>query len=711
MKLKICILALALCNACAVWACFSPAEEPSDYTYYNVAIYHENPQIERPSYVEPNLKAWQSYAGSDIALEDIAQVVYKYTLTDMLQCMHNPKLALCQSNAFAKHIFDGETNYAARLLMMAKQVEVEREVYNDPWYYPASREMHNFKQLQQDIMGMIIEMQQLEKDSKFFVERLMLQYTRVLFAQKQYEACIRLWEDDVQDWPKSSLMREMIKSYVAGAYAQMGQKEVACQYFLELRNYKALADVMFTKERRYADFVRAVYDHQPDCGDIVAEVLQRDLLDIEYELDSALCTAYYEVMQHILRTKRSKDMALWYYTAAFLEEEMGQTQKAVRTIRHAAQYTTSKELQVSVRLMRMYLDAKTKPYDSAYEQQLYADLRWIDGLLKADSTRLKALWAEQEIDAWTIRYGMHWIRGGRFVCYPYAMLRKIVLAEVAPRMNNKVGKAELSMALANYTDNVLLTMLAPKERHYFRNSFFVAMDTMSALRVERYAKRALNPQTELERFLAQGSYLDRDYLYDVVGTLYLRERRYKKAMEVLSGVDVAYQLRLNTKDNLRQDPFELGAVGSAERVVDSKFKFACEMNHLEQICLDERIDVNRRALAMINYAIGMRNSYFQVWGLTQYAQGYYIAPGYKSWLTRERKVEVQRYYDMLVKKALKMFTNDEAKAMAYLRYRNNYTVVTEFPRTAAAEYVRGCCDTYKDYYSILTRQEDYENEY
>lgn len=715
MKRIVCIIAL-VCSSAALWACYYPSDSPSGYKYYHVGPYREHPRIDRPNYTEQNLKLWQQYAGGDIALEQIAEVVYRYTVTDMQQCMRDSRTERCQKNAFAKRIFADSAQYAARLLLLAKQVEWVREVYNDPWYYPATKNESSLPMLQQAIEDMIVEMQEAQEEKRgFYIERLMLQKTRVLFASHQYEACIRLWQEQVEKWDKRSLMRSMIKSYVAGAYAKTGQKELACQYFLELGNYQALADICHSKEKRYTEFIRRLYDHRPDCAQIVAPVLQSELLElgqahIGSANDSAVCAQYYELMQYVIGRHRSKDMSLWYYTAAYLEDQMGKPEKAVQSIYKAQQYPTTELMQRSIRMMRMYLEAKTKTYDLQYEMQLFADLRWMDRLIKADSTRLKRLWEKGELDEWTIWHNMSCLRDGNYICYPYTMMRKIILAEVAPRMV-KAGKPEMALALCNYADNMLLKMLSEDKCHCFKNSFFVAMDTAGARVVERYAECALKPESRMMHFLVAGSYVDKDFLYDIAGTLYLRERKYKKAMEVLSRVESSYQSRLNTQEYLRQDPFDLGNSRPIEKIVDGKYTFACQMYQLEQIYQNPNMDANRRAYAIINYAIGMRNSYTKAWALTQYFQGY-IIPGHWTWLNAERKARMEKDYDRLVEQAFAMFTNDEAKALAYLRYRNNRTIITQYPKTSVAEYVRGCCDTYYDYYPIYTpKSSDNETNY
>jgi hypothetical protein len=232
----------------------------------------------------------------------------------------------------------------------------------------------------------------------------------------------------------------------------------------------------------------------------------------------------------------------------------------------------------------------------------------------------------------------------------------------------------------------------------------MSLKTSSAAEAKQYADRVLNPPTAFERFLAAGGYVDKDYLYDIAGTLYLRERNYKKAMEVLSKVSPTYQLRLNTQDNLSRDPFAATPKYGDIHIVDAKYNFACKMYYLQQTYQNTVIDANRRANAMLNYATGMRNSYIDVWALTQYGQGYPVfTAAYEPWMSQEKKAQIQAEYEQLVRNAMSLFTEDEAIAAAQLHYQNLYTVVTEYPNTTAAEYVRGHCDTYHDYHPELNK--------
>lgn len=700
MKKILFILALATTNIASGWACFICGDSPENYKYYNICNNNTMPTFAGVNHTEPNLKDWQKFAGKDVSLEEISEVVYKFSIRDMVQYLKNPQDGICETNKFAKLIFQDPSNYAAYVLLLAKQIEQIRAASQDPWYYPASKNegyttlepfLAEINQLEQKIEG-------LSEHKQFFKERLELQRVRVMYSLKQYKECIDLWNKEVKHWSKNSVMRSMIKDYVAGAYAQLGQKDKAYQYYWEQGNIQQMSYLGQSVQSGYSDFVRMMHKYQQDCSPEVLQLIQYELHDLGqtyylHHIDSAKCSNYYDLAQHIIRSKKSNDMSVWYYTAAYLEDYMGQTNKAVESIRMAAKHATTPAMRENIRLMKFYLDAKTQPCNARYEQNLYSELQWIDQLIKSDTTNLRKKWKVHT--KWLIWNNVSCSYDNQYYSYPYVMLRKTVLCELAPRMM-QAGKTQLAIALTNYADNLLLTLMDPKQRQCYFNNFFMALDTLPAATVEQYAHRALNPSSELEKLLVAGGYVNKNYLYDIAGTLYLRERNYAKAMETLSRVNYTFEKSLRTK--LQNDPFALEKQRSTY-MSDYKYNFACDMTKWKNIYENTAIDVNRRADAMIKYALGMRNSYINTWGLTQYSQGVPVFNAvHMSWLTNARAIQVQQDYENLIKEALSLYTDDEAKAQAYLFFRNCNTVVTQYPNTEAAKFVRGHCDTYYDYF-------------
>lgn len=708
MKRLLFILIL-LSDLALAHACPSIGDIPKNYNVYRVCDEIKTPYFRLPNYKQRNLLTWQQQTGKHIPLDHIDAVVYSYSNAMYEACLHDHKLA--PDNKFVQYLINSiDGRYPQELLHIAKRIEEARRDKNDPWYYPASR-----KEGATTFDLLLTEVDKLEQEfitqtghDSFYVRRLQLQRVRLLFSLGRYDQCIQLWENHIQHWPADELMRAMIKDYIAGAYQHIGEEQKAIQYYLEQGNYRALAELSNCQTGNYAAFVRYMYDFNPDCADIVAPALQYDLCDYYQPLrDSALCTDYYEVMQHILRTHRSQDMSIWYYTAAYLEDITGHSYKAAQTIRQAISPSTSQYMQTNVRLLRIYLDAKTLAYDANYQKQLYTDLQWIEQLVRQEASQVKETW--HPYDSWYIwaNYSLDYDDNNyqvkRYKCYPNSMLRKIVLGEVGPRMK-EANHPILSMALTNYADNLFFTLVAPKHRHCFFNDFFMSLKTSSASQVKQYADRIMHPTTSFERFLAAGSYIDKDYLYDIAGTLYLRERKYKQAMEILGQVSPTYHLRLNTGECLSRNPFNIHPKFGDIRVVDAKYNFACKMHQLQQTYQNPNVDPNRRANAMIEYATGMRNSYTHVWALTQYGQGYPVyTAAYEPWMTEEKEAQIQADYEQLLRNALALFSDDEARAEAQLQYYNYYTIITKYPQTTAAKFVRGHCDTYYDYHPELNR--------
>lgn len=717
MKSKLFILVLLLNNVLTAFACASFGDAPRDLRYYRVSEQHKPPYFMQPNYTQDNLLSWQKQAkhsdGYEYPLEDIHKVVYRYTIDEMKALIEKSKLpADDRYNGFAVW-FTQRPRYA-NVLLIAKQVEKLRSDYQDPWYYPSEK---GEELLTYEMLLKLIEQEEAwytidSDDSRFYLHRYMLQRIRVLFSMGRYVECIALWENKISLWPDNDLMRRMIKDYIAGAYAHAGNIALAQQMYLEQGNLWALVDLTQSNTRGYAGMIRAVYDIQPDCAEIVAPALQSELEFVNQnyytqEKDIAKCKQYYELMQYVIRTHRSKDMAIWYYTAAFLEDQLGNSKQAAQTIRKAAQCKTSDYMQTNIRYMRIYLEAKTRTYDAAYEQQLLTDLKWIDKQVRQNIGDIKGDW--DTYSSWQIFNNLSnsmCAEDTYSIYYPNNLLRKIVLSVVAPRMK-AAGKTSLSIALTNYADNLIFTLIEPETRHCFFNNFFMALDTIPAATAEQYVMRALNPSTPMERFLATGSYIDKDYLCDIVGTLYIREEKYKKAMECLSRVTPTYQFRLNTNYNLcAHDPFGVSTDAYKPRqVVDSKYNFASHMYALEQIFENVQVDPNRRADALLSYAIGYQNSFIRVWGLTQYGKGRPVFTyAYEPWLTAERQKRIVAHSKRLRNEAYSLYTNDEASAAAHLRCFNNFTVVTKYPNSAAAEYIRSHCDTYYDYHPEYNKQ-------
>jgi hypothetical protein len=243
---------------------------------------------------------------------------------------------------------------------------------------------------------------------------------------------------------------------------------------------------------------------------------------------------------------------------------------------------------------------------------------------------------------------------------------------------------------------------------------FLLADRLDARTLEEYRRRTENPLDGTDRWLNERGYTDSDYWQDIIGTHFLRECNYTSAIEHLEPISPEYQEKMNVW--FSSDPFSYAKEIPNRDKTSYKLRFARRMAELEQRM--ERGGGDSRGLAMLEYSIGMRNSFTLCWYLTTYAKTEYIPevdsvcewcytldewqsdPSPVSRLTALTYPYMKKYTalaDSLQRKALATVVSDGAKALAYSRLGMYGKVVREFTRTPIAQHYALVCDRWKDY--------------
>lgn len=301
-------------------------------------------------------------------------------------------------------------------------------------------------------------------------------------------------------------------------------------------------------------------------------------------------------------------------------------------------------------------------------------------------------------------------------------MRRILLAEVCPRMI-KSGKTTRALQLANMADNRLLNIVNRHEicdwmddkvvhsytmssyrystnfnPHDYSNSFFEMIDSLGVNEAIRYVERVDKPQNEFDRFLNNCGYIGSDYLNDIVGTQCLRYMRYQEALEYLGKVSESYKTHHNVY--MAYDPFS-AEPKAIKMKTDFRYDFAREMHSLER-GINLTTEPNRKALLMVKYAIGIRNSFDWCWGLTQYYRGtsYWGQVCEKrDWENDENTKAAIGKVEELINLACDIVTDDETGANIQYMLCNFKTVARNYPNTEKGQFVRGKCDNLYDYHA------------
>lgn len=702
MKSNICFLLISVLlfvNSAQAYACGPYEYYPYGYKMYRV---FDKNSVVKPDERKENCILWQKLTSAEIPLEDIEMVVYKYTLTQMRELMivHDP-------NAFSTWIRTNDDREVYEFLMLAKICENTRGLMNDSWYYPSKND------------GTYMSLIEIEEKAKAYKgtrlkDRYALQAVRAMFSAQRYQECVDYWNDVEEDLP-DGLIKEMSRSYLVGAYSRIGQIDVALEYFTDVED---LNSIIFCLRRQgkikdVADELECIAEYAPDSYQI-PEILQWVVTGFEpwgsadytYQermdstmvnsIDRELFDKLYQLSVIMTRQPISNNKAIWCYTAAFLADLEAKPHEAWKYIQMATKCPASEFMKESIRVLKIYLDAKVSVYDSAYEYRLFNDLKWLDAKIKGELT--------EDLKSNITEYYFYYLRSNISFYYWNDMLRRILLAEVCPRMLDR-GMQVRALQLANLADNMLLNLnnnIEGKTLKEYRSSdnynsidycseFFMMMkDCVTIGDLTAYVNNTQSAQSSaFDNYLNERGFIDKDYFYDLIGTRYLSELNYDKAVRYLSNVSSTYQPRLNTSAYMYRDPFSI-AESSLREHKNYKLTFAKEMLRLEK-SIASATDQNKKAFDLIRYGTGLRNSFTYCWILTEYRKfgwSYDLSPYANGVL---KKVE------SIYNEALNIVDNDELAAIAYVQLCKWKTAVDKYPDTYAARYTKMMCDNLCDY--------------
>lgn len=698
-----------------VSACVGPYYLPSGYYMYRG--YEPQPAEGEVSNRMLNCREWQLLTSVSISIEEIEKVVYEMPYDEFE--------ILCRSShidnryKFFRWIkqFDNE---ALECLRLAKENEFIRVCRNSRWYYP-SMKIPSRRTLED------IAEEALASTSERFRDRYLLQAVRALFTLGRFEECVDVWEGEASKLPKDNLMRRMIQPYIAGAAFRLNHNEKAIRHFAELGD---IGSMKFCAKKQGGEvpILEMLYKYCLDRT-IIYSYVQRLIRNAEPLgcVDGAIKLKHntpnltsqhnelYTMALKFAQLKDEKNPAFWYYTAAFIDDMRGNTQRASDILALAERAKGSDYINESIKVLRIYLDAKRLPYNEAYEKRLFEQLKWLDGMICNNITP-KVIDQTANMD----------FRSNISYYYWNDMLRRIMLSEVCPRMI-KAGKRVRALQLANMTDNRLLKLVGfisswsfdeddintfmhtaengnhlwamhleafrhhNKQHNYidYGNNFFHMIDSLDSKTAIAYFDNSSAPKSDFDRFLNARSYVGEDYLRDIVGTLSLREMNYEQAERYYAPIKPSFYGHLNVVQ--RWDPFSINKPIYDEK--NFRYKFAKQMCELQRE-IETTADENKKAMLMLSYAIGMFNSVGQNWSLTYYKKGcnYACCEFPQSEKVREQAAKI-------IAEAEATASDREIKAAIQYELCNFKHVAICYPDTELGKIVRGQCDKLIDYHA------------
>ena len=706
-------VSLLLCIE-STWAC--GAITLYDVTYTPIYRVNEDQISGRNEYIRQfrknNIALWKKQTSDKFPDNLVEETVYHYSSYQLAKLYNvashiDDTTNIEWANKYAQHLattisYSGCTTSkyisTLRFLLIAKRCEEAcKQLYNDPWYYPVKGD--NVENTLEDIISNC-------RKATNFKTRYFLQEVRALIALNRYDECISRWEE-TKGHIDNDLFYKEIELRVARAYllAKISDKDKAVEIYARYGDVESLMYVGRIDPDINEDKLSYVYKLCPDAEYLKDEIQQR--LNDMNATDAVADTTLLQLAKMAIKDRRAKDIAMWYYVAAAVCDKAGQYDEALNYINQGERLCSTRQQKSMFKIARIFIESKSMEYNSSYDRRLFSDLQWLDKEIKSNLTsqeinRIKE--NSSDILCNIVAYNYYWVDA----------MRRILIENVIPKAK-EAGYKTRALQLANYADYSLVRYLEIDKmenwswdgKHYrniydyCNNMFKIAYYRLSAIELEKYIKEKERPRDDFGQFLVQKGFRDMDYWNELLGTMFLRDHNYSKAVEYLEKVSPEFQYYLNVYtegDYMKRDPFEpdLWERGNfLHDDTDYKLRFAREMESLQKT-FESQCDPNRRASAMIRFAIGMRNSVNYCWALTRYedAPYYYDCP---TELCYPQQFESLEQSKKLITTAFTMFTCDEIAARHRYMLRHYKYVMDNYSYTDIAQYIARHCDTWRDY--------------
>ncbi len=660
---------------------------------------------------EENLRLWQSLTSDRIPLADIEQVVY----SDSQSHFYDYTGYKPTDNLFYIYLNNSCDGEITDLLGTSKGLEERWREIRSPWHYPRKRDHSGDTGDFHDI---------IERCKSYNGERLKdryaLQVTRALFASRDYASCIEYTDSAFADIPDSNLMKRMAQRYAAGCWSRLGDKNRADSIFAKSGDIWSIS---------VEDPVKYMAERNPNAPQL-----------IDYIRGSATDTTFMSgvrpIVVELLRNNKVSCRGDWNFIMAYIDNEFNNNKSVARQNIHKAlkQKFSSEELESLARAYKMKLDAQVGDLSD-----LLTDLKWLErktDLLNPD--------AEE------------WIRRCRNIIYvdwvPMLWEKKdygtaILLCAYADNLAPSEQWHEAWPKVGSHvywSPTQVLNISEMRESEEYTNHVdygslsFQMMGSLSSAQLAFVYNRIL-ADTPLYTFLRSKARTDKDYYYELIGTLALREENYSRAITYLSEVCEHYLKTMNidkggylcrnpftpypSRWEVRSpsyagaEPWESESQAMSHTIKSNpkaKLDFARKMQEYKrQMTYGHTSD--ERGLARMMYAVGRRNSFEECWALTQYWRGGccgIFEPDLQYWeddfaqrryaflYDYEKTIghkATEKIYDDELKASLAMLTTDEAKAMAQFTLNNLKTIIKYYGNTSIGQYIKTSCDNWQSW--------------
>lgn len=654
-SIKFIIIELFLITVCLpeVEACWSPEYSPGEY--YVFKVYDENNDSINNGQEEENVAEWQTYTSKKATQDDIYQVVYNYSTLDMeylLSLMDKGIYQTDNKNTFVQYLFSTKDRDAIALLLLAKKCYNYRTKRDDPWWYPTKEDLKYG-----DLQSILDEA--LAYKGTALKQRYLLQAIRAAITMGEDDICMELWEKQIKNSP-NSVIKRMSQSYIAGILFRREKYEEAAPLFIGSGDETSFwwCANQLTNSKTDIQKIEILHNYSPNSPSL-AKMLQQIVFEAEragnikrfvndqpdwylewysdnFRQNRKRYISLRDLSLKIARQGKTDNPAMWQYAASFLTMMDGKPLYASKILKQSANMKGTPDIKEKIKIFQFMLDAINGSYDTAFEQKILPQLKWLDQKIRTNIT--------DEVRKKTIEDT--WMMHGNYSYYYYNdMMRKIAISIISTNYLKR-RNAVKAAAFAGMGTELLPKLIGLRETSLndkyitvtleeyrkdtvnwnmdYSNELFLMLDTIRVQDVIAYKDYLFSGgKTELDRFLIERCYKNKNYFNELIGTKYIRAMQFDKAVAYLKNVDDYYEKTLNIykEGYLNDDPFYPPWVGREKKTIkNKKLNFCIKMNDLKNQIRSTR-NKNEKAQYEYKYAIGLAQIISNNWALAAYGRG------------------------------------------------------------------------------------------
>ncbi|MBR1850460.1 MAG: hypothetical protein IJ789_03705 [Bacteroidales bacterium] len=743
MKLKRCIALGLLLVSHAAMACGPYYYFPADYRLYRIMPAYQTAArqsaAEKESFADKNISLWAKQTG--FADHKIEAAIYKGALADWewMAGKGDEASEWFKNNLFAKHLKQSGDTEAIELLYRSKLYENIRDQMRSPWHYNSriSDENEQMQALYKEVAT---------STPKRHAARHHFLLIKCAWAAHEDSVVLAAWQKQ-KGQLRGTIFYDEAEDYVARSLTRLGRKAEADAIYL--RQGKMPVQLDATSLRLYPNSAQFSGLLQEALSNIERGRAAKTYGNYDEHIHRALAKKIIGLSQQATAMPSVSNKAMWRYAAACCLDYLGRPAEALAMLSDAEGGDAF--LRKSIRALTLHLHGQVDSIDDAFVAYAVGEVQWLTAEMQREYSAMPNDVKQQVAHT---NGTLHWGCTDQLgQCFALSAMQRILLDDetgLAYRMAaSGYGVRALQMAnvACNYiyqmTDNQAIkklrtstdsiyhchyydrtrdcdrsyhlasradTTVLPDEAHhpyayYFNNNdysnglFFLA-DTMCAATLEQYRQHILRPQDKTDRWMNAHSYTAGDYWQDIIGTHYMRERNYAAAAAHLRHVSPEYQRRMNL--SCWTDPFSIDYSKPSHDSTHYKLHFAQRMDSLQHAMLLDP-DADRRGLAMLEYTIGLENSFDMCWWLTSYGKSRYAESGV--WAKKDRSPECRVSIEgspykhradaavhLLRRKAFRTLRSDEARARYNLRLGRYDTLWKRYTNTQTVQQLALVCD-------------------